>query len=100
MGYARGYHSCVLVPLPDKNDLIVVVAGGETSKVETYSFVEQTWKDGQDFCEKGKCYQILGAQAVITPLNMMLFAGMDNEGVYSDLVFELTCGTIRESCRK
>ena len=63
------------------------------SNVETFSLVDQTWEDAPDFCDKGHCFQFLGAQGVTTSLTAFLFGGNDiaNEAGYSNAIFELTC---------
>ena len=126
MNHARGYHTCMVMTLPGKKDLIVIVAGGGKnacqffpllglkyecifiyflgiSNVETFSLVDQTWEDALDFCDKGYCFQFLGAQGVTTSLTAFLFGGNDiaNEAGYSNAIFELTCpNEERLSCGK
>ena len=73
------------------------------SNVETFSLVDQTWEDALDFCDKGHCFQFLGAQGVTTSLTAFLFGGNDiaNEAGYSNAIFELTCpNEERLSCGK
>jgi hypothetical protein len=65
--------------------------------------VDQTWEDAPDFCDKGHCFQFLGAQGVTTSLTAFLFGGNDiaNEAGYSNAIFELTCpNEERLSCGK
>jgi hypothetical protein len=63
------------------------------SNVETFSLVDHTWLDAPDFCDKGKCFQFLGAQGVTASLTAFLFGGNDvaDEAGYSNAIFELTC---------
>ena len=63
MNHARGYHICMPMFFPNKKDLIIVAAGGATSKVETFSLADKTWQTAQDWCDRGHCFQFLGAQA-------------------------------------
>ena len=73
------------------------------SNVETFSLVDQTWEDAPDFCDKGYCFQFMGAQGVTTSLTAFLFGGNDiaNKAGYSNAIFELTCpNEERLSCGK
>ena len=97
----RGYHSCLVITLAEEKDLVVVVAGGGSHKVETFSFKEESWEMAQDFCDvsTGQCFQFVGGQesrsTVSTPTTTLFFGGqgLANDGHYSRLIFELSCPT-------
>ena len=99
---ARGYHSCLVMSLADEKDLIVVVVGGGTHKVETFSLKEQSWKAAQDFCDRGKCFQFLNAQGVSTPSGVLLFASLQDQlNEPTNYIFQMSCANgKRENCSK
>ena len=105
MNVPRGYHSCLVITLAEEKDLVVVVAGGGSHKVETFSFKEESWEMAQDFWDvsTGQCFQFVGGQGVSTPTTTLFFGGQDlaNDGHYSRLIFELSCPMgQRKSCRE
>ena len=98
MARARAYHACVTIPMD--NDLIILVAGGGLSTIETYSIKEETWALAQPFCLDGHCYEFLSPQIINTPMATFLFGSVDmaDAGKYSKHIFRLGCPDGRRSC--
>jgi hypothetical protein len=92
MNKARGYHTCLLKPLPSENDMLIVVAGGGHESIEIFSIKNRTWIYGQKLCENQVCFRFVGSQGITTAQSTFMIGGLDlTTQEYSKAVFELKC---------
>lgn len=103
MIHPRGYHTCFALRMEKEQDFIVVVAGGGTSKIETYSFKDNSWKEAMDFCDNDQCFEYLGAKSVVSSDSVLLFGSLqdlaDDTMITGSYIFLFQCSTgRREEC--
>ena len=52
---AKSYHTCFTVPMNE--DLYIMVIGGGSSAIDTFSFKDRSWKSAKDLCDDDHCYR-------------------------------------------